>query len=670
MIDTLKHELNPQQYQAVTTIDRPLLIVAGAGSGKTRVITQRIAYMLSHGVAQNNILALTFTNKAAREMETRLKGLTGKRLTKLTVSTFHAFGVQLLRTYGTRLGYRDHFSIYDTVDQISLLKETARDMSFRMEEEDPKQILSLFSDIRTGRKFWDSASEKYHHLFEDYRSHLKLYNSLDFDDLILLPIVLFEQYPDILAAVQDRFRYILVDEFQDTSTKQYMFLKFIADGHRNICVVGDDDQSIYSWRGANFGNITQFEKDFPELLEVRLEQNYRSTTTILEAANGVIRNNTNRKDKRLWTGDDSGTPIEVYYPMNEREEAGFIAERIAEIRLREQLSYEDFGVLIRTNALSRALEEAFLAANIPYRMTGGTSFFDRKEIRDCISYMRVCANHDDDMSLLRVLNTPRRGLGRKTLEALTDIARSHNCSLFSAITLACRPDDGSFNDRVTRDLTGFLDLVHRYRDRFLKSKRDMASALSELVAEIDYWAYLVGEHQTNDQIAKWKHRNIELFIESLRNWERDPDNLDPGLFQWLNRISLQGRDENTQNEADRGQVNLMTIHAAKGLEHEVVFLAGVEDGIIPHKRAIEDDPANIEEERRLFYVALTRAKRKLMITSCRTRSVMREVSTMVPSPFLEEIPEHLITMHEPGEPVHTTEAIDYFSLVRARLNKR
>ncbi len=669
MIDILRHELNEQQYRAVTTLDRPLLIIAGAGSGKTRVITQRIAYMLSEGIPQQRILALTFTNKAAREMEGRLRAITGKRLSKLTVSTFHAFGVQLLRSYIRRLGFRDHFSIYDTVDQISLLKETAREIAFRLDEEDPNSILATFSSIRTGRKTWDEHTDKYHHLFTEFRSHLKLYNSVDFDDLILLPIELFEQHSDILRAVQDRYHYILVDEFQDTSTKQYTLIKYIADGHRNICVVGDDDQSIYSWRGAHFGNITQFEKDFPELLEVRLEQNYRSTTTILEAANGVIQNNTNRKDKRLWTGDDSGTPIEVYYPMNEREEAAFVADRIAEIRLRDRLKYEDFGVLIRTNALSRALEEAFLAANIPYRMTGGTSFFDRKEIRDLISYMRLAANHDDDMSLLRILNTPRRGIGRKTLEGLTEIARSGGYSLFSAITLVCRPEDASVNDRIKRDLGGFIDLIERYRERFLKSKRDMATVLADLVAEIDYWAYLVSEHQANDKIAKWKHRNIELFIESLRNWERDPDNLDPGLFQWLNRISLQGRDDN-QTDTESGQVNLMTIHAAKGLEHEVVFLVGVENGIIPHKRAIEDDPANLEEERRLFYVALTRAKRKLMITSCRTRSVMREVSTMEPSPFLAEIPAHLLTTHEPSEPVHTSEAVDYFSLVRARLNNR
>ncbi|TVQ26980.1 MAG: AAA family ATPase [Spirochaetaceae bacterium] len=669
MIKTLKSELNPQQYEAVTTIDRPLLIIAGAGSGKTRVITQRIAYMLSRGVHQQNILALTFTNKAAREMQDRVKAITGKRLTQLTVSTFHAFGVQILRAYSQRLGYRDHFSIYDTVDQVSLLKETAREISFRLEEEDPKTILGLFSDLRTGRRVWDADTERYHHLFTDYRSHLKLYNSVDFDDLILLPIELFESHSDILEAVRERYRYILVDEFQDTSTKQYMFIKYIADGNRNICVVGDDDQSIYSWRGANFGNISQYEKDYPELLEVRLEQNYRSTTTILEAANGVIRNNTNRKDKHLWTGDDSGTAIEVYYPNDEREEAAFIAERIAETRLKDHLKYEDFGVLIRTNALSRAIEEAFLAANLPYRITGGTSFFDRKEIRDCISYMRLAANHDDDMSLLRVLNTPRRGIGRKTLEGLTDVARSHKCSLFSAIHLVCRPEDSSMNDRVKRDLTAFTDLIERYREKFLKSKRDLAAALTELVAEVDYWAYIVSEHQTNEKIAKWKYRNIELFIESLRRWERDPDNLDPGLFQWLNRISLQGRDDN-QNETDSGQINLMTIHAAKGLEHEMVFLAGVEDGIIPHKRAIEEDPANIEEERRLFYVALTRAKRKLMITSCRTRSVMREISTMQPSPFLEEIPSHLMTMHEPSAPIQTTEAVDYFSLVRARLNNR
>lgn len=666
MKDLLKAELNEQQYIAATTIDRPLLIIAGAGSGKTRVITYRIAYMLSAGVPQQQILALTFTNKAAREMRARIKELTGKKLAKLTVSTFHAFGVQILQDSIERLGYRQHFSIYDTIDQASLLKETARESKFSLESEDIRGILALFSDIRTGRQVWSRENERYRELFNDYRSHLKLYNSVDFDDLIQLPIEILTRFPDVLARYHERYRYFLVDEFQDTSKNQYTLINLLSSHSRNLCVVGDDDQSIYSWRGADYKNLLQFERDYPEQLEIKLEQNYRSTSTILEAANGVIANNLNRKGKELWSGSLGGTPVEVYYPGDERMEAAFVSERIRTIAMREQIRYEDMCVLIRTNALSRALEESFLSDNLPYRMTGGTSFFDRKEIRDVISYMRIAANHDDDMSLLRILNTPRRGLGRKTVESLDAIARQQGCSLFSAIVSAVEAADSPLPTRVTTELRSFVEFIRDYRDRFLKHPREMSKTLKSLVEEIDYWQHLVSEHQTNDKLARWKFRNIDLFCETLSRWEKDPDNLDPNLFNYLNRITLQSKDEDDR-DGDQGRVNLMTIHAAKGLEFRVVFIVGCEDGVIPHRRAIEENPENIEEERRLFYVALTRAREKLYLTSCARRTVMRETLDCVPSPFLEEIPENLITLHEPEQPVEETEAGDYFSLIRAKL---
>ncbi len=669
MKELLKAELNQHQYIAATTTDRPLLIIAGAGSGKTRVITYRIAYMLESGIPQNQILALTFTNKAAREMQQRIRELTGRKLQNLTISTFHAFGVQVLRDCIHLLGYRENFSIYDTIDQTSLLKETAREISFSLEGEDLRSILALFSDIRTGRQTWSRENHRYQDLFHEYRSHLKLYNSVDFDDLILLPIEIFRRFPDVLEGYRSRYRYFLVDEFQDTSNNQYTFIHFLASASRKLCVVGDDDQSIYSWRGADYGNILQFERDFPELLEVKLEQNYRSTGTILEAANGVIRNNENRKEKALWSGVDGGTPVEVYYPADEREEAAFVCERIRTLSLQEQIRYEDMCVLIRTNALSRSLEEAFLSENLPYRMTGGTSFFDRKEIRDIISYMRVAANHDDDMSLLRILNTPRRGLGRKTIEILDDIARRENSSLYSAIVHALAANDNPLPARASTELKSFIELIHDYRDRFLKKPREMAKTLKSLVEDIDYWQHLVSENQTNDKLARWKYRNIDLFCETLSNWERNPDNLDPTLFNYLNRITLQSR-EDEDKESEQGRVNLMTIHSAKGLEYRIVFVVGCEDGVIPHRRAIEDDPANIEEERRLFYVALTRAKERLYLTSCSERTVMRERLACVPSPFLEEIPEELITLHEPEQPVEQAEAGDYFSLIRAKLGQQ
>lgn len=665
----LRQELNPQQYTAVTTFERPLLIVAGAGSGKTRVITYRIAYMLSRGIPQNQILALTFTNKAAREMRNRIAELTGRKLRQLTISTFHAFGVRVLRDSIAELGYRENFSIYDTVDQLALLKETARELHFSLEGEDLKAILTLFSDIRTGRREWSGENDRYRELFREFRSHLKLYNAVDFDDLILLPIELFGRRTDILDRYRDRFRYFLVDEFQDTSRDQYTFIHLLSSESRNLCVVGDDDQSIYSWRGADYRNLLQFERDYPEQTQITLEQNYRSTTTILEAANGVIRNNSNRKEKKLWTGEESGRPIELFYPDNERLEAAFIAERVRTLALRDRIRYEEMCVLMRTNSLSRSIEEAFLGENLPYRVTGGTSFFDRREIRDLISYMRLMANHDDDMSLLRILNTPRRGFGRKTVEVLDGIARAERSSLYSAIVHVLHATDSPLSRRVTVDLQAFVELIHEFRDRLLKNRRDMADTLAALIERIDYWQHLVSEHPTNEKLARWKYRNIELFCDSLGKWERHPDNLEPTLFNYLNRISLQSRDDEEDSE-DSGRVNLMTIHAAKGLEFRVVFLVGCEDGILPHSRALEEDPANVEEERRLFYVALTRAMEKLYLTSCRERSIMREIVACSPSPFLGEIPESLIEMHEPEEPVEQAEARDYFSLIRAKLGRQ
>ena len=405
--DDLKDKLNPEQYRAVTTLEGAILIIAGAGSGKTRVITYRIANMLEHGIPQSAILALTFTNKAAKEMEERIKELTGKKLQNLTVSTFHAFGVKLLRAEIERLGFRPNFSIYDETDKKALIKETARELGMNTEAMDLYKVSALFSDIKTGRKPWGEETDAYRTLYEQYQSGLKLYNSVDFDDLIVLPIKLFHEFPEVLEQYKSRYKYIMVDEFQDTSHQQYEFMHLLSD--KNIAVVGDDDQSIYSWRGADYQNIVNFEHDFP-VQEIRLEQNYRSTGTILAAANGVIKHNTNRKDKELWSGKGNGKPIELYAPENEADEANFISEMILGISADEKRSYDEFGVLIRANTQSRAIEESFLENNIPYTISGGTSFFERKEIKDIISYLRVIANHDDDINLLRIINTPRRGI--------------------------------------------------------------------------------------------------------------------------------------------------------------------------------------------------------------------------------------------------------------------
>ena len=666
-------ELNDEQYDAATTIEGPVLIIAGAGSGKTRVITFRIAYMLDKGIPQSQILALTFTNKASREMAQRVKELTGKKLQMLTVSTFHAFGVRILREDIQRLGWRENFSIYDDVDRNQLIKETGRELGFTADALDVYAIGNLFSQVKTGMKHWgEGANDQYQRLYEEYQSGLKLYNAVDFDDLIVLPIKLFREYPEVVAKYRDRYKYIMVDEFQDTSLQQYEFMHAMAD--RNVCVVGDDDQSIYSWRGANYENIIMFEKDFPGLKEIKLEQNYRSTGTILAAANGVIAHNTNRKEKSLWSGNDSGKPIEIYIPENEADEADFVADTIQEIRMEEKRSYADFGVLIRANTLSRAVEEAFLESNIPYIMSGGTSFFQRKEIKDVISYLRVIANPDDDINLLRIINTPRRGIGRKSIEDISAVATAMKCSLWVAIesliaipefTLGGpEPNPGGLTEKSRADLETFVNFINEHRSSMLSGK-DLSNKVKKMVDEIDYWSYLVQEYQKNEKAARYKFLNIDSLINSISTWEKDPDNFKKSLYDYLNRITLITRDD-MEDEEDNGKVNLMTIHASKGLEFPVVFIIGAEDGIIPHARSMEDGGGSVEEERRLFYVAITRARDKLFISSCHRRRKMGGVVECTPSPFLQEIPASLVEYHEPTEPVETDDAIEILAKMKAK----
>ena len=734
-VEKLKKELNKEQFEAVTTFGGPLLIIAGAGSGKTRVITYRMAHMLDNNIPQSQILALTFTNKAAREMEERIKELTGRKLQNLTVSTFHAFGVRILRQDIDKLGWRSNFSIYDETDRNQLIKETGRELGFSADALDVYKIGNLFSNIKIGRWDWQHANDQYKKLYEEYQAGLKLYNAVDFDDLITLPLKLFREFPEVLAKYRERYKYIMVDEFQDTSIQQYQFMHALAD--KNVAVVGDDDQSIYSWRGANYENIRMFEKDFPDVKEIRLEQNYRSTETILAAANGVISHNTNRKDKSLWSGNGSGRPIEIYMPENEADEADFVSETIQSICMSEQRKYDDFGVLIRANTLSRALEESFLENNIPYMMSGGTSFYQRKEIKDVISYLRVIANHDDDINLLRIINTPRRGLGRKAIEDISAVAKEHECSLWTAIQalLAAEPsakdsddeqnslfdsDDsggtsssgenavwnGSIKDlfeaaandtdfdaaeysgkkaeaepvfyapfdvpdmlnaKTRAELSAFVCFIEKHRQSMLSGK-GLAKKIRTMVDEIDYWSYLIAEYQKNEKAARYKFLNIESLINSVEVWENNPDNFDTGLFAYLNRITLLSRDD-MDDDSDKGKVNLMTIHASKGLEFPVVFIVGCEDGIIPHARSLEDGEGNIEEERRLFYVAITRAKQKLFLSSCRHRRKMQTVVECTPSPFLDEIPANLVEYHEPQTEVSNEMAQQILERMKQRFAK-
>ena len=659
-------QLNEPQIRAVRAIEGPVLIIAGAGSGKTRVITYRIAHMLEKGIPQSSILALTFTNKAAHEMETRVKQLTRKKMQSLTVSTFHSFGLNIIRNEAEQLGYRKNFSIYDETDKITLIKESLRECRMNFHKVDLYALSQFFSKIKTGFAQWTEHADM-QPVYDEYQNALKIYNAVDFDDLLTIPLELLEKNGDITQKYRQKYRYIMVDEFQDTSLIQYRLMKILTDGSgANICVVGDDDQSIYSWRGANYENLLMFEKDFPGRLEIKLEQNYRSTTTILDAANNVISHNTGRKEKNLWSGKGNGKPIELFYPENETAEADFIASQIRNLMIMEDYKYHDFGVLTRTNSLARNIEEAFLAENIPYRVSGGTSFFQRKEIKDITSYMRIIANTNDDVSLLRIINTPRRGIGKTTIASLNEMARKNRSSVWDSLTRLnyerSHGQQGLFNDqKAMTELEEFSSLVEDFRTMMLERRSEagkpwkLSVCVRMLVDNIDYWSYLVSEHGKDEKKARWKYSNIEYFIRMIENWESDPDNYDAGLYPWLNRISLITRDDGEDD--NEGKVNLSTIHAAKGLEFPVVFIAGAEKGLIPHERCIgtnavdeenENDveAGNIEEERRLFYVAITRAQDKLFITCSKKRRRLQSTTDCSPSPFLEEIPPELITYHE------------------------
>jgi DNA helicase-2/ATP-dependent DNA helicase PcrA len=681
----LTTQLNEMQLKAVRSIEGPVLIIAGAGSGKTRVITYRIAHMLEKGIPQSSIVALTFTNKAAKEMESRIKELTRKKLQSLTVSTFHAFGLGIIRNECELLGYRRNFSVYDDTDRVSLIKDSLRECKKFYNTKNGKidlyALCRKFSKIKTGIESLDENDDM-RDVYEEYNQQLRIYNALDFDDLLTVPLELLTKHGDIARKYRQKYCYILVDEFQDTSFIQYKMMKLLT-GHENsnVCVVGDDDQSIYSWRGANYENILMFEKDFPQKLEIRLEQNYRSTSAILDAANGVISHNTGRKEKNLWSGNKGGKPVDYYQSENETAEGEFIAAQIRRLMSEGNRKYHDFGVLTRTNSLARNIEEAFLADNIPYKVSGGTSFFQRKEIKDISSYLRVIANPGDDVSLLRIINTPRRGIGKNIIASLNELARKNKSSIHDALLTLnyarTQGQQGLFEDKYTlTELEEFSRLIENFRQMFLERKTGpekkwlLSRCVRSLVDAVDYWGYLILEHGKDEKKARWKYGNIEYYIRMIENWENDPDNLDAGLYPWLNRISLITRDD--VEDDNEGKVNLMTIHAAKGLEFEIVFIAGAEEGLIPHERSIANDedgePGSIEEERRLFYVAITRAREKLYITSCKKRRHLQSIRECSPSPFLDEIPQDLIKYHE-DEPdsVNAEQADSFLSDMKALL---
>ena len=627
--------LNPEQYKAASQIEGPELIIAGAGSGKTRMITYRIAYMLSKGIDQSEILALTFTNKAAKEMAERVRDTVGKKLERLTTTTFHSFGLGLLKMYIQYLGYRNDFTLYDENDNISLIKNCIVTLGYQLSDYNVHSLRDFFSQYKTGRIPLPDKGSAVREIYDEWLLTQKAYNVVDFDDLIILPIKIFEKKPEILLNVQLRWRYIMVDEFQDTSLLQYKLVSMIASKYRNIAVVGDDDQSIYSWRGANYQNIVNFEKDFPERKEYRLERNYRSSGNILSAANALIIHNKERKDKKLWTESGDGASISIKRHTTGEEEAMWIATEIRKLMRENHYCLNDFGVLVRTNSLMNTIETTFVESQLPVCVSGGSSFFDRKEIRDMLCFLKILVNESDDNSLLRIINTPRRGIGRTTVEKLRRYADDHNTTLHIALEELSASTD--FRESTRNALQDFVKLIHKWMGMTGRPEK----LIKTILADTGYEAMIRAEFPDSDKAVAFKMRGIHFLTERMNTYIKEH----PGttLRDYLRSVSIIGDD----SKDDELKISLMTMHASKGLEFKIVFLAGIEDHIIPSARALEEDSRNIDEERRLFYVAITRAKEKLFINYADTRRDREGKEKIVlPSRFLEEIPNTLFKNEE------------------------
>lgn len=633
----LSKVLNSEQAAAAAEINGPLLIIAGAGSGKTRMITYRIAHMLESGIDEKNILALTFTNKAAKEMSDRIRKLIGKPLKDLTATTFHSFGLGILKQYIQHIGYHNDFTLYDTNDNEALIKNCIVTCGYQIPDYNVHTLLSLFSNLKTGREKMENPEGAIAEIYNEWLLTQKAYNVVDFDDLILLPIRIFEQKPWILEKVQERFRYIMVDEFQDTSLLQYRLVSMIASRYRNIAVVGDDDQSIYSWRGANYQNIVQFEQDFPERKEFKLERNYRSTGNILTAANSLILHNKERKSKRLWTEEGSGSAISIKHHRTSEAEAYWIGGQIkSEMRSIRDLRYGDIGVLVRTNALISELENVFAEMNIPVRVSGGQSFFDRREVRDILCYLKTLLNSHDDVSLLRIINTPRRGIGRTTIEKLRAEADSKHISLYEAME-SMTGESSPLTAKTKENLLAFIAKLQSWRN----SAASPENLIRRITEEINYKGMLSEEYPDSPKTVDYKMQNIEMLEKRLKRYIEMNENAE--LKDYLNAVAIVGDEK----EDDGNRINLMTMHASKGLEFRIVYLAGIEDDVIPSSRALEENAHNIDEERRLFYVAITRAREKLVINYADTRiSREGEEKMVIPSRFLEEIPKDLFKSEE------------------------
>ncbi|MFG6339698.1 MAG: UvrD-helicase domain-containing protein [Lachnospiraceae bacterium] len=633
--------LNERQRQAVMQTEGPVLILAGAGSGKTRVLTHRVAYLIDRaGVAPYHILAITFTNKAAGEMRERVDKIVGFGAEQIWVSTFHSTCVRILRRYIDRLGYDNHFTIYDTDDQKGIMKEVCKKLQIDTKMLKERTIMSAISSAKDElidpqeyemQNGFDYNGGKIAKAYREYQATLKKNNALDFDDLIMKTVELFKADAEVLKSYQDRFRYIMVDEYQDTNTAQFELIRLLAAGHRNLCVVGDDDQSIYKFRGANIRNILDFEKVYPDAFVVRLEQNYRSTQMVLDAANAVIKNNTRRKEKALWTDQGEGARIGFRQFDTAYEEAEYIAGDVARKKRKGQFSYGECAVLYRTNAQARLLEERFIMEGIPYDVVGGTNFYSRREIKDVLAYLKTIDNGRDDVAVKRIINVPRRGIGAATIVRVQEYADERNISFFDALTEA---DQIVTIGRSAGKLKPFVTMIQSFR-----SKQEFYS-LEELVKDVlDLTGYLKELEESDEEDAADRVENIEELVSKVVAYEQESD--EPTLSGFLEEVALVADIDRVDGDGDR--VLLMTLHSAKGLEFGHVYLAGMEDGVFPGYMTItSDDPMEIEEERRLAYVGITRAKEELTLTCAKQRMIRGETQYNPVSRFVREIPPMLL----------------------------
>jgi DNA helicase-2/ATP-dependent DNA helicase PcrA len=637
--------LNPAQREAAEAIKGPVLILAGPGSGKTRVITYRVAYLVrTCGVSPHHIMAVTFTNKAAREMKERLGQLLGQAIEALTIGTFHAICARILRRDGKAVGLEETFAIYDEDDQLRLVKQVLDELKLDPKQYAPRVLRSAISAAKSrlitaedyGQRVSSYFEEIAHRVYQRYQQLLGQGQAVDFDDLLMKTVQLFRDHPRILARYQSRYVHILVDEFQDTNIAQYELMKQLAGKYRNLCVVGDPDQSIYSWRFADLRNILSFEKDYPEAKLVFLEQNYRSTKTILDVASDIISANVLRKPKKLWTENEDGTPVAVIESYNAEEEAQYVVNEIERLVSQQQISLKDCAVMYRVNAQSRALEETLLRYGVPYKLVGGTRFYQRQEVKDIIAYLRLIHNPHDNVSLLRIINVPGRGIGQKTISILQSWAKANDISLCQALkqisqnTVAGAAKQ-SLPSRTVQALAGFDALM----GQFITHSRELT--LSGLVDDIlEHTGYRAYIQNKEDGEERWEN------IMELRNVATEYNELDTGeaLTAFLEKVSLVSDIDQLDETADA--VTLITLHQAKGLEFPAVFIVGLEEGILPHRKSF-DDPEQMEEERRLCYVGITRAKKHLYLLRSYRRSLFGGSTANPPSRFLPDISRHLIS---------------------------